>query len=179
MQAFWTARAAKIDGLAAVATSGSYTDLSNKPTIPAAQANSDWNASSGVAQILNKPTLAAVATSGSYNDLSNQPAIPAASSTTPAMDGTSAIGSSATYARADHVHPSDTSRAPLASPAFTGNPTAPTQTAGNNSTSIATTAYVDRQLGTNNGIATLDGGGKLTAAQIPSSLVGAVVYQGT
>jgi hypothetical protein len=29
------------------------------------------------------------------------------------------------------------------SPAFTGNPTAPTQTAGNNSTRIATTAYVD------------------------------------
>jgi hypothetical protein len=43
--------------LATVATSGSYTDLSNKPTIPAAQVNSDWNASSGVAQILNKPTL--------------------------------------------------------------------------------------------------------------------------
>ena len=33
--------------------------------------------------------------------------------------------------------------APLASPALTGNPTAPTQTAGNNSTRIATTAYAD------------------------------------
>ena len=64
--------------LATVATSGSYNDLSNKPTIPAAQVNSDWNASSGVAQILNKPTLAAVATSGDYNDLSNKPTIPAA-----------------------------------------------------------------------------------------------------
>jgi hypothetical protein len=31
--------------------------LSNTPTIPAAQVNSDWNASSGVAQILNKPTI--------------------------------------------------------------------------------------------------------------------------
>ena len=29
------------------------------------------------------------------------------------------------------------------SPAFTGNPTAPTQTAGDNSTKIATTQYVD------------------------------------
>jgi hypothetical protein len=38
--------------------------------------NSDWNASSGVAQILNKPALAAVATSGNYNDLSNKPSIP-------------------------------------------------------------------------------------------------------
>ena len=64
--------------LATVATSGSYNDLSNKPTIPAAQVNSDWNASSGVAKILNKPTLATVATSGSYNDLSNKPTIPAA-----------------------------------------------------------------------------------------------------
>ncbi len=62
--------------LATVATSGSYNDLSNKPTIPAAQVNSDWNANSGVAQILNKPTLATVATSGSYNDLSNKPTIP-------------------------------------------------------------------------------------------------------
>ena len=46
--------------------------------IPAAQVNSDWNASSGVAKILNKPSLATVATSGSYNDLSNKPTIPAA-----------------------------------------------------------------------------------------------------
>jgi hypothetical protein len=40
-----------------VATSGSYADLSNKPTIPAAQVNSDWDATSGIAQILNKPYL--------------------------------------------------------------------------------------------------------------------------
>ena len=37
--------------------SGNYNDLSNKPTIPAAQVNSNWNATSGVAQILNKPTI--------------------------------------------------------------------------------------------------------------------------
>lgn len=35
----------------------------------------------------------------------------AASSGTPAMDGTASRGSSAQYARADHVHPTDTSRA--------------------------------------------------------------------
>ena len=87
---------------ATVATSGSYNDLTdkptipaaqvnadwnatsgvaeilNKPTIPAAQVNADWNATSGVAEILNKPTLAPVATSGSYNDLTNTPTIPAA-----------------------------------------------------------------------------------------------------
>jgi len=70
-----TLTAPDVSGLATVATSGSYNDLSGKPTIPAAQVNSDWNAVSGVAQLLNKPTLAAVATSGSYNDLSNKPAI--------------------------------------------------------------------------------------------------------
>lgn len=64
--------------LATVATSGDYDDLINKPSIPAAQVNSDWDAVSGVAQILNKPSLATVATSGSYNDLSDKPTIPAA-----------------------------------------------------------------------------------------------------
>jgi hypothetical protein len=48
---------AKIDGLAAVATSGAYSDLSGKPTIPAAQVNADWEAVSGAAQILNKPII--------------------------------------------------------------------------------------------------------------------------
>lgn len=45
-------------------------------TIPAAQVNSDWNAASGVAQILNKPNLATVATSGAYSDLTGTPTIP-------------------------------------------------------------------------------------------------------
>ncbi|WP_233869721.1 hypothetical protein [Paraburkholderia adhaesiva] len=47
------------DPLAAVAYSGSYDDLSNTPAIPAAQVNPDWNASSGVAAILNKPAIQA------------------------------------------------------------------------------------------------------------------------
>jgi len=37
--------------------SGNYNDLTNKPVIPNAQVNSDWTASSGVAEILNKPTI--------------------------------------------------------------------------------------------------------------------------
>ncbi len=85
--------------------SGDYNDLNNKPLIPTttgeltnnsgfitladvpAQVNADWNATSGSAQILNKPalfsgdyndltnkpTLATVATSGNYNDLINKP----------------------------------------------------------------------------------------------------------
>lgn len=65
-----------------------------------------------------------------------------AASTTPVMDGTAAVGTSTRYARADHVHASDTSRAPLASPALTGTPTAPTAAGGTNTTQIATTAFV-------------------------------------
>ena len=53
--------------------------------------------------------MAKVATSGAYSDLSGKPTIPSASSTTPVVAGTAAIGSSSTYARADHVHPSQTS----------------------------------------------------------------------
>jgi hypothetical protein len=39
-----------------LASSG-LAQILNKPVIPAAQVNSDWNASSGVAMILNKPTI--------------------------------------------------------------------------------------------------------------------------
>ena len=50
--------------LATVATSGSYSDLTGKPSIPAAQVNSDWSAQSGKAQILNKPITMPNATGG-------------------------------------------------------------------------------------------------------------------
>lgn len=65
----------------------------------------------------------------------------AKTSTTPLMDGTAAIGDETKYAAGNHVHPTDTSRAPLASPTFTGTPKAPTATAGTNTTQIATTAF--------------------------------------
>jgi hypothetical protein len=82
--------------LATVATTGSYSDLSNKPSIPTktsdltndsgfitssdipAQVQADWTESdsSDPSYIQNKPTLATVATTGSYADLSNKPSIP-------------------------------------------------------------------------------------------------------
>ena len=65
-----------------------------------------------------------------------------ASSTAPVMDGTAAVGTSLKYARADHVHASDTSKANLASPTFTGVPAAPTAAVDTNTTQLATTAYV-------------------------------------
>jgi hypothetical protein len=47
----------------------SYNELTNLPSIPQAQVASDWNATTGIAAILNKPSLAGVATSGNSNDL--------------------------------------------------------------------------------------------------------------
>lgn len=55
---------------------------------------SDWNATSGDAMILNKPTIPSPGTGTSY----------------PAMDGTRALGTQAGYARVDHVHPSDSTK---------------------------------------------------------------------
>jgi hypothetical protein len=88
-----------------------------------------------------------------------------ASSIAPLSNGTAAAGTSLRYSRQDHIHPSDTTRAPLESPTFTGTvtipagasisgyaplanpsltgtPLAPTATAGTNTTQIATTAFV-------------------------------------
>jgi len=60
----------------------------------------------------------------------------------PQMDGAATAGTSKKWTPIDHVHPTDTSRAPLASPTFTGTPAAPTAAAGTNTTQLATTAFV-------------------------------------
>jgi hypothetical protein len=59
-----------INATAGIGTTGTFTQLNsnwnattgitsilNKPTIPAAQVNSDWNATTGISSILNKPTI--------------------------------------------------------------------------------------------------------------------------
>lgn len=53
------------------------------------------------------------------------PAPPAPATTPPLMDGTAAVGTSALYARGDHVHPTDTSRFAVAGGTLTGGLTAP------------------------------------------------------
>lgn len=57
--------------LATVATSGSYNDLANTPTIPAV---STAGASGSYTDLINKPSLATVATTGAYSDLTGRPA---------------------------------------------------------------------------------------------------------
>ena len=68
-----------------------------------------------------------------------QISVPGPSVTTPVMDGTATVGTATTYAHADHVHPTNTTRAPVASPTFTGTVTIP---AGASIAGYATTASV-------------------------------------
>lgn len=73
-------------------TSEEKAKLANIEAGAEANVQSDWNAVSGDAFIINKPS------------------IPQATAATPLMDGTAAVGTADTFARADHVHPSDTSK---------------------------------------------------------------------
>lgn len=76
--------------------------------------NADWNASSGDAQILNKPTIPS-----KTSDLTNDsgfitsgdiPEGAAASTTLPKMSGVATVGTEMAFARGDHIHPSDTNK---------------------------------------------------------------------
>ena len=102
---------------------------------------------------------------GATSDLTNDsgfitsadiPAIPASTTTTPKMDGTAAVGTENKWAKGDHVHPSDTTKANLASPTFTGTPKAPTASKGTNTTQLATTAFVQTAIGDKQDTLTFD-----------------------
>ena len=97
-------------------TSAEKTKLAGIQSGAEVNVNADWDAASGDAQILNKPSNVSAFT----NDVG--------------------------YAK-------------LASPVFTGTPTAPTATAGTNTTQIATTAFV--------------------ASAVASAVSGTSVFQGT
>lgn len=66
------------------------------------------------------------------------------SSTSPVMDGTAAVGTGSTWARADHVHPSDTSRLALAGGTMTGELILASDPA--NPLDAATKQYVDAEV---------------------------------
>lgn len=107
--------------LATVATSGSYTDLSNKPTIPTIP-NGFANVKVGSTTVAADTTTDTVELVAGSNvtitpDATNDKITIAATdttvqptTTTPKMDGTAAVGSETKYAKGDHVHPSDTTK---------------------------------------------------------------------
>ena len=96
---------------------GSATKLANARTIGLSGVTATGASFDGSADVTIEITavpasivtgLATVATSGKYSDLSGLPTIPSASSTTPVVAGTAAVGTATTFARADHVHPAQT-----------------------------------------------------------------------
>ena len=108
-----------------------------------AQAHSDVTASS-TTTFTNK-TIDADGTGNNISNIDNADIKAAA-----AIDATKIADGSVTSAEFQYINSLSSNaqdqidlKAPLASPALTGNPTAPTQSAGNNSTRLATTAYVD------------------------------------
>lgn len=87
------------------------------------------SASTGSASVVlsDSPTLTGVpvSTTASADTNTTQIATTAfvigqAASVTPLVDGVAAVGTSLRYARQDHIHPTDTTRAPVDNPTFTG-----------------------------------------------------------
>lgn len=96
--------------------------LAGKVSLTGSYTNPSWLVSIPFSKITSTPT-----TLSGYGITDS----PVASSTNPLMDGTVAVGTSTTYARADHVHPSDTAKANLSGGnAFTGSQTVTTSATG-------------------------------------------------
>lgn len=127
-------------------SSDSATAVASQQSIKAyvdSQAHSDVTASS-TTTFTNK-TIDEDATGNSITNLAN-----ASIKAGAAIDATKIADGSVTSTEFQYINSLSSNaqdqinlKAPLASPALTGNPTAPTQAAGNNSTRLATTAYVD------------------------------------
>ena len=64
----------------------------------------------------------------------------------PIMDNAASAGNAETYSRSDHVHPKDTSLAPIASPTLSGSPKAVTKALTDIGDNIATTAWVEQRI---------------------------------
>lgn len=130
--------------LATVATTGEYSDLTGKPTLGTAAAEDIGDfasaAQGALADTATQPSdLATVATTGVYSDLTGKPTLGTASAQNSTAFATAAQGALADTA----VQPAALSPyAPLSSPAFIGNPTAPTPSPGDADTSLATTGFV-------------------------------------
>lgn len=110
------ALASKQDKLPYATNAVPWAVIANKPTIPAAQVNSDWNASSGVAQILNKPTNvsafnndAEYATSNAVSEVAVAATNYANSAASAAVVTANSYTDSSTNAVVQHVDAMDTS----------------------------------------------------------------------
>lgn len=122
---------ALISGGVGVAPSWGKIDLTThvSGTLPVANGGTGVTASTGSASVVlsDSPTLTGtpVSSTASIDTNNTQIATTAfvigqAASATPLMNGSASVGTSTMFARQDHIHPTDTTRAASASPIFTG-----------------------------------------------------------
>jgi hypothetical protein len=155
-------RYALTSSLATVATSGSYNDLSDKPTIPPAYTNADVDAHLNISTAGNNEVLSW--TGSDYDWV--------------AQSGGGGGGGTVTEIN---------TTAPI-----TGGPITTTGSIGISQASASTDGYLSStdwntfnnkqstsEKGAASGYAPLDANQKVPSANLPDSLVGAVVYQGT
>jgi hypothetical protein len=91
--------------------------------------NSSWSTSPSQPSLvretrtINSKSLSSniTLTASDVGALPSSTVIPSATSTTPIMDGTAAVGTEATFAKGDHVHPSDTSKVSKSGDTMTGD----------------------------------------------------------
>ena len=105
-----------------------FSEVTGKPTTLSGYGITDAAPSShigsgGTAHAAATASTAGFMSAGDKSKLDGITAGAAAGTATPLMDGTAAVGTSTAYARQDHRHPTDTTRAPLASPTFSGKVT--------------------------------------------------------
>jgi hypothetical protein len=94
-----------------------------------------------------------------------------------ALDGKATTSHTHTVSEVTNLQSLLDAKAPLASPALTGTPTAPTAASGSNSTQVATTAFVNSALQTNNGaFQPLDSTLTKIAALQGSASFGSMIY---
>lgn len=100
---------------------------------------------------------------------------------TPLINGTATVGTSLLYARQDHIHPTDTTRAPTASPTFTGTVTAATTNVGAFTATGITASPISGSTGsftTLSASSTVSGAG-ITALLAPYATLASPVLTGT
>lgn len=130
-------------GIATTKAGNAATSETNAATSATNAHTSELNAASSATAAATSATNAAAAVQA------------AAGTAAPLVNGTAAVGTGTKWAHEDHVHPTDTSRAPTANPTFTGTVTVPTPTVGDNSTKAASTAFVAAAV-TGAGVSSID-----------------------
>ena len=99
---------------------GKYSGISYTYSIPVAVDSSKTNGTLALQSDIPTSTSALTNDSG-FITADDIPAGVQPATAAPLMDGTAAVGSSAKYAKEDHRHPSDTSKANVNNPQFTGS----------------------------------------------------------